>query len=139
MLKNISGGKDVFLRLPTDFGKYIWYEVLPFVLDSICSVRVVMPQAISSRKDSPICEDVVRLKVHVRKPVNYAHARAVCTRLFFSTPPTQRAWGRGYTHPHPPHFLGYAKKTYLKREIPPEVCVKVGRHLNPSFVIKGLK
>ena len=30
----ISEGKDVFLRLPTDFGKYICYEVLPFVLDS---------------------------------------------------------------------------------------------------------
>ena len=30
----ISKGKDVFLRLPTDFGKYICYEVLPFVLDS---------------------------------------------------------------------------------------------------------
>ena len=36
------------------------------------SVLVVMPQAIASRKDSPICEDVVRLKIHVRKPINYA-------------------------------------------------------------------
>ena len=26
---NISEGKDVFLRLPRDFGKYICYEVLP--------------------------------------------------------------------------------------------------------------
>ena len=44
-----------------------------------------MPQAIASRKDSPICEDVVRLKIHVRKPVNYAHARAVC--FFFPRRP----------------------------------------------------
>ena len=36
-IKNISEGKDIFLRLPTDFGKYICYEVLPFVLDSAAS------------------------------------------------------------------------------------------------------
>ena len=44
-----------------------------------------MPQAIiTPHKSSPIFKDVIRLK-HTRAPiVNYAHARAVCTRLFFS-------------------------------------------------------
>ena len=52
-----------------------------------------MPQAIASRKDSPICEDVVRLKIHVRKPLitrmrvqfasffRAAHAKSLGTRL----------------------------------------------------------
>ena len=79
-IKNISEGKDIFLQLPMDFGKYICYEVLL----GLCSIRVVMPHAIASRKDSPICEDVIRLKIHMSKSVNYAHVRAVCTRLFFS-------------------------------------------------------
>ena len=36
-----------------------------------------------SRKDLPIFKDVLCLKIHVYKPVNYSHAHAVCTRLFF--------------------------------------------------------
>ena len=32
-VKSIYEGKDVFLWLPTGFGKSICYEVLPFVFD----------------------------------------------------------------------------------------------------------
>ena len=32
-VRNIYEGKDVFLWLPTGFGKSVCYEVLPFVLD----------------------------------------------------------------------------------------------------------
>jgi len=32
-IKAIYEGKDVFLWLPTGFGKSMWYEVLPIVFD----------------------------------------------------------------------------------------------------------
>ena len=34
-------GRDVFLWLPTRFGKSICYEVLPFLIESECSTLVV--------------------------------------------------------------------------------------------------
>ena len=76
-INNIREDKDVFLWLPTGIGKSISYEVMPFVWDVLF-------------------EYVIRLKIHVCKPLNYMHVHAVCTRLFFSTLLIQRAWGQSY-------------------------------------------
>jgi len=32
-IRHVYDGKDVFLRLPTGFGKLVCYEMLPFVFD----------------------------------------------------------------------------------------------------------
>jgi ATP-dependent DNA helicase RecQ len=47
-IKSVYDGKDVFLWLPTGFGKFLCYEVLPFVLGrklnrKYCLMIVVSP------------------------------------------------------------------------------------------------
>ena len=46
-IRHVYEGKDVFVWLPTGFGKSLWYEMLPFVFDvkrdRVDSVVVVSP------------------------------------------------------------------------------------------------
>ena len=63
----------------------------------LCCVQVAMPQAIASHKDLPIFENVLRLKINMHKPVNYMHARAVCTRLFFLRRPLKEPEDEAYS------------------------------------------
>ena len=49
-VKAIDEGKDVFLWLPTGFGKSMCYEVLPFVFEDKLEKDVTEPLAIEVRQ-----------------------------------------------------------------------------------------
>ena len=96
-IHNLYNGKDVFLWLPTGFGKSICYEVLPFLFDYKSSragprnstVLVVSPlvslmvDQVCSRRSCRTfsrCSTRARNNFTVRVWKYFTHAQTVCTR-----------------------------------------------------------
>ena len=96
-LQTIRNGKDVFLWLPTGFGKSICYEVLPFLFDYKSSragpgnstvlvvsplVSLIVDQVCSRRSCRTFsrCSTRARNNFTVRVRKYFTHAQTVCTR-----------------------------------------------------------